>query len=215
MSKTVIFGITGYAGNHIATELIDRGHDVLGIARTPESALPLGQHLQVRSGSVYDPALVREIAQGTEAIVLAIRVLQDDGAELVGALPALLTAAEASGARLGVVGGAASLLVSEGGPRVIDAGFPDEYRAEAEAHGRVLDALQSADTSVDWFYVSPPFGFGAHNPGTRTGTFRLGTDVLISDGNGNADISGADFAIAFADEIEKPAHHQMRFTLGY
>jgi len=79
----------------------------------------------------------------------------------------------------------------------------------------VLDALTSADTPVDWFYVSPPFGFGAQNPGTKTGTFRLGTYVLISDGNGNADISGADFAIAFADEIEKPAHDQTRFTLGY
>ena len=52
-------------------------------------------------------------------------------------------------------------------------------------------------------------------PRSLTGTFRPGTDVLISDGNGNADISGADFAIAFADEIEKPAHHHMRFTLGH
>jgi putative NADH-flavin reductase len=76
-------------------------------------------------------------------------------------------------------------------------------------------ALQAADTTVSWFYVSPPFGFGAHNPGTTTGTFRLGTDVLITDADGNADISGADFAMAIADEIEKPAHRQTRFTLGY
>lgn len=171
--------------------------------------------LQVRSGSVYDAALLHEVTQGADAIVLAIRVLQDDGTELATAIPALLKAAEGSDARIGVVGGAASLLVAEGGPRVIDAGFPDEYRAEAEAHARVLTALQAADTTVDWFYVSPPFGFGAHNPGTRTGAFRLGADVLITDPNGNADISGADFATAFADEIEKPAHHQTRFTLGY
>jgi uncharacterized protein len=51
----------------------------------------------------------------------------------------------------------------------------------------------AADTTVDWFYVSPP---------------------LVTDADGNADVSGADFAIAFADEIEKPAHHQARFTLG-
>jgi putative NADH-flavin reductase len=114
-----------------------------------------------------------------------------------------------------VVGGAASLFVAKGGPRVIDAGFPEEYRAEAEAHDRVLEALQSAGTTVDRFYVSPPFGLGAHNPGTKTGTYRLGTDVLVTDTDGNADISGADFAIAFADEIEEPAHHQSRFTLGY
>jgi len=121
----------------------------------------------VRSGSVYDSALLNEVAQGAEAIVLPIRVLQDDGVELATAIPMLPKAAEASGARIGVVGGAASLFVAEGGPRLIDAGFPEKYRAEAEAHGRVLDALKSADTPVDWFYVSPPFGFGAHNPGTK------------------------------------------------
>jgi putative NADH-flavin reductase len=74
--------------------------------------------------------------------------------------------------------------------------------------------LQAADTTVEWFYVSPPFGFGAHKPGTRTGAFRLGTDVIITDADRNADISGADFAIAFADEIERPDHHHARFTLG-
>jgi uncharacterized protein len=214
MSKTVIFGITGYAGGAIADELLERGHNVVGVARNPGDVAPR-EHLEVRSGSVHDSALLREVSQGAEAIVLAIRVLQDDGVELAATIPELLKAAEASGARIGVVGGAASLFVAEGGPRVIDAGFPKEYRAEAEAHGRVLEALRAADTNVDWFYVSPPFGFGAHNPGTKTGTFRLGTDVLVTDADGNADISGADFATAFGDEIEKPAHHQARFTLGY
>jgi putative NADH-flavin reductase len=214
MSKIVIFGITGYAGGAIAGELLDRGHNVVGVARNAREVAPR-ERLEVRSGSVYDSALLDEVAHGAEAIVLAIRVPQDDGTELATAIPALLKAAEASGARLGVVGGAASLFVAEGGPRVIDAGFPEEYRAEAVAHGRVLQALQAADTTVDWFYVSPPFGFGAHNPGTKTGTFRLGTDVIVTDAEGNADISGADFAIAFADEIEKPAHRQARFTLGY
>jgi hypothetical protein len=214
MSKTVIFGITGYAGGAIAQELLDRGRHVIGVARNPGEVAPR-EHLEVRSGSVYDAALLHDLAHGAEAIVLAIRVLQDDGAELATAIPALLKAAEAAGARLGVVGGAGSLFVADGGPRVIDAGFPEEYRAEAEAHNRVLEALQAADTTVSWFYVSPPIGFGAHNPGTRTGTFRLGTDVLITDADGNADISGADFAIAFADKIERPAHDQTRFTLGY
>jgi putative NADH-flavin reductase len=146
---------------------------------------------------------------------VAVRALQPDGVELVTAVPALLNVAAAAGARLGVVGGAASLLVADGGPRVIDAGFPEEYRAEAEAHARVLEALKEAPTTVDWFYVSPSANFGAHNPGTKTGTFRLGTDVLITNAGGNSEISGADFAIAVADEIEKPAHHQARFTLGY
>jgi putative NADH-flavin reductase len=214
MSKIVIFGIAGYAGTAIANELLDRGHQVVGVARRPDEVAARAD-LEVRAGSVFDPTLVDQVVEGAQAIVIAIRVLPDDGVELAPAIPALLKAAEASGARIGVVGGSASLFVADGGPRVIDAGFPEEYRAEAEAHGRVLEALQTADTIADWFYVSPPFGFGANNPGTKTGTFRLGTDVLVTDAAGNANISGADFAIAIADEIDKPTHHQARFTLGY
>ncbi|WP_295910030.1 hypothetical protein [uncultured Actinomyces sp.] len=36
--------------------------------------------------------------------------------------------------------------------------------------------------------------------------FRLGGDVLLTDENGVSDISGADFAQAFVDEIETPTH---------
>jgi putative NADH-flavin reductase len=119
-----------------------------------------------------------------------------------------------AGARLGIVGGAASLLAAEGGPLVLDT-LPEEYKPESEANARVLDALRRASTTVDWFYLSPALSFGSWNPGERTGTFRLGSDVLVTDANGKSEISGADYAIAFVDEIEKPAHHQTRFTVGY
>jgi uncharacterized protein len=214
MSTIVIFGITGYAGTSIANELLERGHRVVGIARNPGD-VPARDGLEVRAGSLYDEALVKDTVKDAAAVVVAIRALQADGVELASAVPSLLGAAADAGARVGVVGGAASLYVAEGGPLVIDAGFPEEYRAEAEAHARVLEALKTADTTVDWFYVSPPGNFGAHNPGTKTGTFRLGADVLLVTDDGRTEISGADFAIAFADEIEKPAHHQARFTLGY
>jgi putative NADH-flavin reductase len=79
----------------------------------------------------------------------------------------------------------------------------------------VLEALKQADTTVDWFYLSPAGSFGSYNPGKKTGTYRLGDDLLITDADGHSNISGADFALAFADEIEKPAHHKARFTLGY
>jgi uncharacterized protein len=213
MSKIVIFGISGYAGGHIADELLARGHHVVGVARTPAQVAPR-ERLEVRTGSLYDSESLTAATAGADAVVVAIRPLQGDGQELATAVPALLTAA--AGGRLGVVGGAASLRVAEGGPRMIDAdGFPEEYRAEAEAHARVLEALKDADTGVDWFYLSPPASFGGHNPGAKTGTFRLSDDVLLTDAQGNSDISGPDFATAFADEIEKPAHHQARFTVGY
>ncbi len=39
--------------------------------------------------------------------------------------------------------------------------------------------------------------------------------MLLTDAEGNSDISGEDFAIAFVDEITSPAHHRARFGVAY
>ena len=52
-------------------------------------------------------------------------------------------------------------------------------------------------------------------PGTRTGTFRLGTDQLLVDANGQSHISTQDYAAAMIDELERPTHIRQRFTAGY
>ena len=51
--------------------------------------------------------------------------------------------------------------------------------------------------------------------GERTGKFRLGTDQLLTGADGKSSISFEDFAVALADEIERPAHIRQRFTVGY
>ena len=52
-------------------------------------------------------------------------------------------------------------------------------------------------------------------PGERTGSFRLGGDQLLSDAKGESRVSVQDYAAAFVDELEKPAHERRRFTVGY
>ncbi len=42
MSKIAIIGGTGYAGGHIATEAIGRGHAVISVSRTAPSNPPAG-----------------------------------------------------------------------------------------------------------------------------------------------------------------------------
>ena len=211
MSRIVVFGVTGYAGGHITAELLDRGHAVVGAARDTTRVAPR-ERLELRPGSLYDPAFRTKTVAGADAVVVALPAHPSDGQDLEFVVPELLEAV--GGARLGVVGGAASLLVTEGGSLVLDT-LPEEYKPESEAHARVLDALRRASTTVDWFYLSPALSFGSWSPGEKTGKFRLGTDVLITDANGNSEISGADYATAFVDEIEKPAHHRARFTIGY
>jgi putative NADH-flavin reductase len=131
-------------------------------------------------------------------------------------LPGIAKAAAAGGARVGVVGGAGSLNVAEGGPLLVDtAEFPAEFKATALAHADVLEWFRGTEPDLDWFYVSPPALFGSYAPGEATGAYRTGGDLLLVDDAGNSEISGADFAVAFVDEIVEPKHRRTRFTVAH
>ena len=214
MAVITVFGATGYAGGHITTEALERGHEVIAVNRTGSAELRPG--VTPVAGSIADEGLVRELAAKSDVLVVAVHGSADGQPFLLPLVPSLLAAAADGGARIGVVGGAGSLHVAEGGPRLIDTPeFPDAYKAEAAAHAQVLDALRSSGTDVDWYYVSPAAEFGAWAPGERTGAFRLGGDTLLADAEGKSFISGADYAIAFVDEIDTPAHRRSRFTVSY
>ena len=78
-----------------------------------------------------------------------------------------------------------------------------------------LAAQLAAGPVHEWFYIHPAGGFGPWNDGERTGSYRDGGDVLVTDADGESNISGADFGIAVVDEIEDPKHRGERFTVGY
>ena len=110
-----------------------------------------------------------------------------------------------------MVGGAGSLEVAPGVRLVTTPGFPAQYKAEAEKGGDFLDLLRQ-ERELNWTFLSPSALFV---PGERTGRFRLGTDQLLTGADGKSWISFEDFAVALADEIDRPAHIRRRFTVGY
>ncbi|MFF0013386.1 NAD(P)-dependent oxidoreductase [Streptomyces sp. NPDC005374] len=214
MAIITVFGATGYAGGHIIDEALRRGHEVLAVNRTGSTEPRPG--LTPVAGSLADEALVGDLAAKSDVLVVTVRSSLGGEPFLPAFIPSLLKAAVEGGARLGVVGGAGSLHVTEGGPRLLDTvDLPDAVKAEIVAHAQTLDALRAADSDADWFYLSPAAQFGAQVPGERTGTYRVGGDVLLSDAEGKSSISGADYAIALLDEIDKPAHHRTRFSVAY
>ncbi|MGN8050540.1 NAD(P)-dependent oxidoreductase [Curtobacterium sp. 22159] len=215
MTSIVVFGGTGYAGSAIVREALSRGIAVTAVARDT-SGVEAAEGLTLRQGDAFDADLVADVTKGADVIVVALHAVQADGSELKDKFQPFVDAAAAAGARLGIVGGAGSLLVAEGGPQLVDTPeFPDAFKAEAKSHAQILEALRAGSTDVDWFYVSPAASFGGYNPGERRGTYRTTDDVLLTDADGNSDISGEDFAIAFVDEIASPAHHRARFGVAY
>ena len=212
MSKSAVFGGNGFAGSALAKEAASRGHEVTVVARSAQS----GTDTNVVQGSVHDNTIVEQVTADNDVVVVAIPAREIDGKRLLDAVTPLADAAARNGARIAVVGGAGSLLVSEGGPRVVDTpDFPDAYKGEALAHADVLDALRATDSNVDWFYVSPAAAFGAHAGVAPKGSFQLGGDILLTDAEGNSAIAGEDYAHAFVDEIETPAHRRQRFTVAH
>jgi uncharacterized protein len=219
MTTIAIFGGTGYAGSAIRDEALKRGHQVISVSRNAPDDAAAVAGLEYQQGSVHDAGVVDRVAAAADVVVVAIRFGpggSGEGVKLADALPALAGATAAHGARLGIVGGAASLLVAEGGPRLLDTPeFPDQFKPEAGSAAEALEALRADSTGADWFYVSPAAGFGSYNPGQPTGKYRVGGDILLTDAEGKSEISGADYALAFVDEIESPKHHRTRFTVAY
>lgn len=212
--RIIVFGASGYSGGHITTEALHRGIEVVGVARDV-ARVPAGAAAE--AGDVTDGEFVARAVAGAAVIVSALPTAapSDTGTDLPTALQGLVAAARSTGARLGVVGGAGSLLVAQGGPKLVDTpSFPDEVKPIAQEHDRALDYLRTVD-DVDWFYLSPAASYGAFNPGEKRGTFRTSGDLLLTDADGNSAISGADYATAFVDEILTPAHERERFSVAY
>ena len=214
MARITVLGGTGYAGPHIAKEAAARGHDVLAVSRkAPEDPV---EGVSYVSGDVLDEGFLKDLAAKSDLLMLALSPRGDMQGRVIEAARTLIPVAAAAGVRVGVIGGAGALRVSEGGPRLIDTeDFPEEIKPESFEMLDVLEALQASEDSLDWFYIHPAAGFGSFHPGERRGAYRVGGEVLLSDRKGRSEISGADFALAILDEIEKPVHRRRRFSAAY
>jgi putative NADH-flavin reductase len=201
--KIAVIGASGNAGSRISAELARRGHSVTAIARPEKIAVQA--NVTPTRGDVMDQAGLARLLAGHDAAISSVHFLASDPAKLIGA------AKESKVGRYLVVGGAGSLEVAPGVRLVTTSGFPVAYKAEAEAGGAFLDLLR-AEKELNWTFLSPSALFVA---GERTGKFRLGIDQLLTAADGKSSISFEDFAVALADEIERPAHVRQRFTVGY
>jgi putative NADH-flavin reductase len=210
--KIVVFG-TGYVGSAIVRELAARGHEVTAVSRSASADLPA--QVAAVTGSVYDPAFLTSVTAKADAVVCALPAVSPGGG-LPAAVADLLPAAAASESRLGVVGGASIVPRVEGGPREGDTPeFPAKFAPLTDAHQEALDILRAAPPEVDWFYLVPAGEFGGHNPGRRTGSYRTSGTAQVIGQDGHSRLGVADYAIAFADELETPRTRRAWLAIGY
>lgn len=205
MSHIAIIGATGRAGGRLLEEALRRGHTVTAIARKASAKLAGRANVKAVDLDVLDGAALEKALAGHDAVFSAAHFATVPPA-------AIIEPTQRAGVkRLLVVGGAGSLFAAPGLKVIETPNFPEAYKAEASAGGVFLETLRNEKT-LDWTFLSPSAEFVE---GERTGKFRLGQDDLLVSAEGRSWITFEDYAIAFIDELEKPAHPRQRYTVGY
>ena len=208
--KVAIIGASGFIGSAILKEALERGHTITAIVRNPEKITIKHPLLTIKQGDVTDEDQVATLIAGNEAVISAYNSY--DAETYIKAIHAIINGAKKAGIRrLLAVSGAGSLEVEPGVQLLDTPEFPAEWKSGASATRDAFYVVKQQD-DLDWTVLSPAMMI---EPGERTGTFRLGTDQVLADENGDSRISTADYAVAMIDELENPAHIQERFTLAY
>lgn len=216
MKHVALIGASGFVGTAILHELLNRGHIVTAIVRNPEKVNVKSDNLNLVKADVSDTEAIIEACTGKDAVISAYNpgwTNPNIYEETLHNYPLILESAKRSGVnRLLCVGGAGTLFCAPG-LRVVDSGvIPEAIMGGVKSLGEFYLHTLMNEHDIDWVFFSPA---GTLEPGTRTGKFRLGKDDLIVDATGNSHISVEDYAMAMVDELEQPAHHYERFTIGY
>ena len=216
MANVLLIGATGFVGSAVLNELVSRGHKVTAVARNTEKVAK-SELVDAVKEDVANVDAIAKLAEGKDAIISAYNPgwTNPDIATLISEnYPKILSAAKKSGVeRLLIVGGAGTLFCAPG-LRVVDSGaIPEEILGGVRPLGDFYLNTLMNENDIDWVFFSPAGVFDQQ--GKKTGNYRLGKDDLIVDAEGNSHISVQDYADAMVNELEKPAHHKERFTIGY
>ncbi|VUD69273.1 hypothetical protein TDB9533_04640 [Thalassocella blandensis] len=215
--KIALIGATGFVGSEVLLELKRRGHEVTVLTRSPDKLKDQTGILPIQA-SAYDSVKISDAVKGHDAVISAFNPGWDD-AELyknfMAGHKAIVQGVEnAQVKRLIVVGGAGSLFVAPNLQLVDTPEFSQHVPANIVPGAKAArDALldMEKNTVLDWTFVSPPAFL---EPGDRTGSYRLGKDDLLMDGDSPAKISVADLAVAIVDEAEQARFIRSRFTVA-
>ena len=216
MANVLLIGAIGFVGSAVLNELVERGHKVTAVVRNVEKIAKNDLVTAVKE-DVANVEAIAKLAEGKDAIISAYNPgwMNPEIATLIKEnYPKILEAAKQSGVeRLLIVGGAGTLFCAPG-LRVVDSGvIPAEIMGGVRPLGDFYLNTLMNENDIDWIFFSPAGVFDQE--GKKTGNYRLGKDDLIVDAEGNSHISVQDYADAMVNELEKPAHHKERFTIGY
>ncbi|MCW2525765.1 MAG: reductase [Pseudonocardiales bacterium] len=210
--RIAVLGGTGMIGSQLVAEAAARGHQVTSVSRSGND--PKLDGVSAEAADASTPATIETVIAGHDVIVSALGPSREPGADhqpfldIIATLIATMREATSNGPgiRLIVVGGAGSLVGSDGTRLVDRPDFPPAYKPESLTQAEALQLLLDRGGDINWTYLSPAPEIA---PGERTGNYAVGGDSPVG-----STISVEDFAVALVDEIESPSHARERFTVA-
>lgn len=218
MKNIILIGATGYVGQALLTEFVERGFQVNAIARNTSKIHSSKLVTPIELDVTKDHQLENILKEG-DIVVSAFNAgwtnpnLYDDFTKGVSAIHEAVKNSNAD--RLIVIGGAGTLYVKPDLQLVDSPEFPDMIKPGATAVRDYFQNTLSKETSFKWTYFSPAIEMNPGNPGERTGHYRLGLNSPVFDCENRSRISVEDVAVAIADEITNPQFINKQFTIGY
>ncbi|OWK73701.1 histidine kinase [Flavobacteriaceae bacterium JJC] len=217
--KISLIGATGFVGNAILNELLDRNYQVNAIARNPDKITIENENLQKNSIDIFSEEDLAEALKGSDAVISAYNpgwTNPNIHEEYLKGAEAIQNAVEKSGVkRLIVIGGAGTLKID--GNHIVDGpDFPKEIYPGASAVKKYFVENLSKNDTLDWEFFSPALEMNMFSEDqAKTGKYRLGKNSPVFDNEGRSRHSVQDLAIAIADEIENKKFSHQIFTAAY
>ena len=217
--KIALIGATGFVGNAILNELLERNYQVTAIARNTDKITIENENLVKKNVDVFSEAELAEAVKGSDAVISAYNPgwtnpnIHD---EYQKGAASIQNAVENSGVkRLIVIGGAGTLKI-DGNHLVDGPNFPKEIYPAASAVKKYFVENLSKNESLDWEFFSPAIEMSMFSEDkTKTGKYRLATDSPVFDEEGRSRHSVQDLAVAVVDELENKKFNHQIFTAAY
>ncbi|BCZ45672.1 3-beta hydroxysteroid dehydrogenase [Clostridium gelidum] len=209
--KIAILGANGNVGSVLVDEALSRGYEVLALVKDKNNYVAK-KGVEVKEVDALSKDTLVNGFKDIKIVVSAFGPKAGFENDLVVATRNLVDAAKrAKVERFLMVGGAGSLFVSEGVILANSGALPADWLPVVNAHVEALNVI-SKETDLNWTVLRPSSIFGS---GEKTGKFRLGTDYLLVDSEGNSHISFQDYAVALFDELDNSDFIKKAFTVGY
>jgi|SRR5690554_933910 putative NADH-flavin reductase len=211
--KIGIIGATGFVGNAIYKEALERGHEIVAVSRTRR----VEEHpkVKIHQETIYNEKALEKVLKDVDVIISAYNpgyFHVDLHNRYIQGYDLLVNLSKKLDKKLIMVLSATSLKLPSGAAMEEDLSYPAvllKYMSGAKA---VYEKYVN-DMSFKWTMVSPA---AILINGKKTKKYVMDTDTIVLDAYGDSSkVSVQDLADAILNEVESPKYLNKRFTIGY